>query len=99
MGMKEVKDFIRHFQNDGTIKTFTEGCCYWFAHILVNRFPKARIAYNPVLNHFAARISSELYDITGNLSDDGYWYDWEEYKELDPLDTERVNQYCIIKSE
>ena len=35
---EEILNFIKRFQNEGTIKAFTEGCCYWFAKILDDRF-------------------------------------------------------------
>lgn len=92
-----IMAFIRPFQNEGTVKTFTEGQCYWFAYILVNRFLLAEIAYNPVRNHFAARIASELYDITGRIENDGHWLDWDEYMQAEPLDAERVYENCIVK--
>lgn len=92
-----VLAFIRQFQNEGTIRTFTNGCCYWFAHILVNRFLLSEIAYNPVENHFAARIASELYDITGKIDNDGHWMDWDDYQATEPADAARVYDNCIVK--
>ena len=90
-----VLAFIRRFQNEGTIKAFTNGACYYFALILVNRFLLAETAYNQVLGHFAARIGSELYDITGKLENDGHWMDWDEFMAYDPLEAGRVAKYCI----
>ena len=99
---KEVLVFISKFQNEGTIKTFTEGCCYWFARILKERF-HGIIMYNSVDNHFASLIDTHLYDITGNISDKieicDSWYEWDEYKKLDSLETERIYKYCINKTE
>lgn len=92
-----VLAFIRQFQNEGTIKAFSFGCCFWFAHILVSRFLLAEIAYNPVQNHFAARIASDLYDITGRIEDDGHWLDWDEYMAAEPADAGRVCRNCIDK--
>lgn len=92
-----VVDFIMHFQNLGTIDTFTNGCCYWFAVILKERF-QGTIMYNPIDNHFATLINGFLYDITGQISRDG-WEEWDEYKKLDELETERIYKYCIAKTE
>ena len=95
-----VLAFIGRFQNEGTIKAFTDGCCYWFAFILAQRFLLSEIAYNPVLNHFAVRIGTDLYDITGKIeTSEGPWIDWDEYQAAEPADTERVQRYCIDKTE
>ena len=92
----EVIQFIKCFQNDNTIKTFTEGCCYWFAHILKYRF-WGTIMYEPVLNHFATLIDGHLFDITGELNDKNDWQEWDEFKKIDELETKRIYKYCIYK--
>ncbi len=96
----EIMNFIGKFQNEGTIKTFTEGCCYWFAEILRRRFP-GLIMYNPIDNHFAFATSTDarLYDITGELEKTKDWSIWEEYKRRDNLETERIYRYCINKTD
>lgn len=91
-----VLAFIKHFQNEGTIKTFTEGCCYWFAHILKERF-SGLIYYNPVENHFATKIDGSLYDITGELVDGRNWMMWRKYIAMDLLDAIRVIKDCVNK--
>lgn len=93
----EVERFIAGFRNEGTVRTFTNGCCYWFAYILTGRFLLSEIAYNPALGHFAARIGGDLFDITGRLENDGNWIDWDEYMEREPLDSLRVSESCIDK--
>ena len=35
---EEILDFIAHFQRTDTIEVFTNGMCYWFAVILLERF-------------------------------------------------------------
>jgi hypothetical protein len=96
-----VMDFIEHFQNIGTIDIFTEGCCYWFAKILEERFKKekAEIMYNPIDNHFATLINHGLYDITGPITVTKEWEYWSEYEKLDELETTRIYKYCINKTE
>lgn len=91
--------FIGHFQNEGTVTTFTEGCCYWFAHILAERFCGGTIMYNPVDNHFAALIGGRLFDITGELAveDLADWVLWDVYQLVEPLDAGRVYDNCILK--
>lgn len=96
--MDKVIRFIEHFQNLGTIDTFTNGCCYWFAKILEERF-NGEIMYNPVDNHFVTLIDGLLFDITGKLDNNENWYQWDEYKKLDELETKRIYKYCINKTE
>ena len=63
---------------------FTKGCCYWFAHILKERF-NGQIIYEPVINHFACMIDNVPYDILGNCDktypeDDFHWVLWDTYE-------------------
>ena len=92
-----VLKFIKQFQNKGTIETFTEGCCYWFAAILKRRFAgKATIMYNPIDNHFATKIGYVLYDITGMIPSSGF-EPWDEFAQEDYLLTQRIIKDCILK--
>lgn len=100
--MKEkVLHFISHFQNPGTIKTFTEGCCYWFACILNARFlmsnNRCRMMYNQVSGHFACEIEGILYDITGEITDREHWESWVEWCLNEPVYREIVVRDCIMK--
>lgn len=94
----EVLGFIKHFQNPGTIATFTEGCCYWFARILCERFRNDSpiMMYDPVMNHFAALIRGHIYDVTGEIYEEGFVV-WDEYEKLDELESGRIERYCIKK--
>lgn len=102
---EEVINFIKRFQNEGTIKTFTQGCCYWFAKILDERFNcndiydlERNIYYNGIDNHFATLIDNHLYDITGdlgNIKDLFEWERWYDFMEKDYLLTERIFRDCI----
>lgn len=96
---EEVLNFIKRFQNEGTIKTFTEGCCYWFAFILDDRFnydvPESGIMYNPIENHFATWINGKLYDITGEIPFTNVWEEWFQYEGKDKLESERIIRDCI----
>lgn len=65
-GPDEVLKFINRFK--GCEDVFLNGCCYWFAWILLARFP-GRIMYLPVLSHFVIEISERLYDITGDVTE------------------------------
>lgn len=94
-GNNLVTRFIKHFQNEGTIKTFTEGCCYYFALILKERFG-GDIMYDEVDNHFACLIGSKVYDVTGEVI--GNFIDWDSYKRMEPLNAQRVIRDCITKN-
>ena len=102
---EEILNFIKRFQNEGTIKTFTQGCCYWFAKIRDGRFNcddiynlEHNIYYNEIDNHFATLIDDHLYDITGdlgNIKDLSKWERWYDFMEKDSLLTERIYRDCI----
>lgn len=96
--MNKVKEFISDFKanhKDSLEDVFSYGYCYWFAFILESRF-EGKIYYNPVVNHFATRIRNHLYDITGEISRQGF-EDWEEFQKRDYLHTQRIIRDCILK--
>ena len=95
--MRAISEFLDGMRNEGTVKTFTEGYCYWLAVILKERF-NGEIMYNPVQGHFCCRVNGELWDITGRIEDDGKWQEWWLYQMNEPLDAERVRKACIIKT-
>lgn len=96
--MKTINEFLEGMRNEGTVKVFTEGYCYWFAMILKERFD-GELMYNPVQGHFCCRVNGELWDITGEVQDDGNWQEWWLYQMNEPLDAERVRKACILKEE
>ena len=70
--MQDVVDFIKHFK--GSEEVFLNGCCYWFARILQDRFHEhgylVDIYHDPVEGHFLARF----------IEDSGYkWMHPETY--------------------
>lgn len=102
---KKIKQFIDRFTHGSKLKevecVFETGCCFWFASILFIRFKDeygAEIVYDPILNHFACRINKRIYDITGDITDEIIygWYSWDEYSELDELETGRIVKYCML---
>lgn len=97
---KTVLQFISKFQTPETRKVFTQGCCYWFAKILADRFIDTAIIYNPVLGHFGTEVGGLMYDIEGLFDGDkictGQWYYWDSYSNVDQLDYDRVVQYCVL---
>lgn len=67
---REILDFIKRFEA-GT-DMFLHGGCYWFAHILSERFwltGDVAILYEPVEGHFITRIGGRYYDARGDVSD------------------------------
>lgn len=92
-----VTDFISRFHEYKEIDdVFTNGCCYWFAFILVERFKNynAQLVYDQVVNHFGAQIGNCVYDITGDVTNQ---YNWEEWRTLDDvLLVSRINRDCIM---
>ena len=93
MSNKRILSFIANF--DKAQDTFLNGCCYWFAFILQARF-SGKIYYDQVQNHFAAKICGRYYDVTGEISGDGF-VPWDTYQSYDALDYSRVVRYCIDK--
>jgi hypothetical protein len=49
--------------------------------------------YDPIINHFAARIDGRLYDITGDVTDKYSMIEWESFD--DDLEKQRIIDYCI----
>lgn len=92
--MSEVLDFIKVFNSPSNETLFTNCACYWFAHILVNRFPNSTIMYNPHQIHFAAKIRGSLYDISGRIEDDEDYLDWSEYMDTSD-DADMIIENCI----
>lgn len=76
---------------------FMWGYCYWFAHILKNRFD-GEIYYLPISNHFITKIDNQFYDIRGIVEPREKAYSWEEYKLLEPIGTKRIERDCILKN-
>ena len=100
----EVMEFINHFTADGSnrevIRTFSNGCCYWFAEILFQRFRgegDCEIIYDPIINHWACRLGDKIYDITGDISNstEYSWENWDEYAAKDAAHTKRLYRDCI----
>lgn len=94
-----VLQFISRFTANGQYEqvkeAFTCGCCYWFAVILLSRFPNnSRLMYAEIDNHFAAMIDGALYDITGDVTDQYEMSPWEDLG--DDLLRARIVRDCIL---
>lgn len=97
--LKFIKDF-KQFEDNGVLRrTFTNGYCYWFAYILHARFPDSEIVYYAVGCHFACKIHNKIFDITGDITHKNLHFEsWEEYQEIEPIESERIIKYCVEKT-
>lgn len=89
-----VERFIDHFRGDTKV-VFTQGCCYWFAQMLVTRFASCgdtEMMYDEVIGHFGARIGKKVYDISGDITDSADWTPWGK---LDSCRRERIIRACF----
>ena len=100
--MPDVLMFIGRFSTDGqgtrreVVECFTQGCCYWFAFILHQRFLAcgARIMIDYVANHFGCEIGGRVYDITGDVTEPYTWEPWCECGDAALI--QRITEYCIM---
>ena len=91
-----INTFINNFKksNPQAIeKAFTEGNCYWFAKILQTQFGGA-IIYCPTKNHFAFLSKGKAYDITGEISKEGF-ENWPLYSRFEPIEAARIIKQCV----
>lgn len=93
-----IERFIDGIKNKETVKVFLEEYCYWFAVILKERFG-GEIMFSPEQNHFCCRVDGKLWNISGQVEDNGNWQEWWLYQMNEPLDAERVRKICIMKEE
>ena len=94
----DVAQFLKrfHFSEDIT-DVFSNGCCYWFAKILYDRFALthgATIMYDEVINHFGTKINGRVYDITGDVTSKYEWKPWADLE--DDLLRSRIIRDCIM---
>lgn len=66
MNKATILNFIQNLK--GSEKVFLNGCCYWFAFILQERFG-GNMMYEPVINHFIQEIGGRLYDASGDVTE------------------------------
>lgn len=91
--MDEVVDFIER-RWSGTHAHWTDGNCYWFAQILIMRFPYLKLYYMPVEGHFVAGTLSRYYDITGENHSKEKPILFEEIVKSDPQWAARLLRDC-----
>jgi len=93
-----IKNFKRDWDEAYLENVFTNGNCYHFALILKQVFDGV-IAYDVIKGHFIVYIGREFYDITGivDKKTTGAYYIWDELKNIDPLQYERILSDCVYK--
>ena len=92
---EEVLDFInRRFRTDCDWLT---GNCYYFAVILLARFPQGSIYYDVIDGHFVFGYQGVYYDWTGitDYAKDNL-VEWNKFDEYDILRKERIIRDCIL---
>ena len=96
---RTVLNFIHHFnkRHDETLsdveRCFTDGCCWWFAHILCERF-NGEMVYDEIDGHFGCEISGRVYDITGDVTDTFRKTYWSVFVEREPNLSVRILRRC-----
>ena len=89
-----VLEFIQRRFGD-TDANWCTGNCYYFSIILKDRFPKGKIMYDPIDNHFLFKYRGKVYDHTGLPKIEDELIPWDEYEAYDELDYKRVIKYCL----
>ena len=92
--LKFISRFTYGDRKAAVEECFTQGCCFWFAYILKRRF-YGTIVYAEVDNHFGCRIWDRVYDITGDITEQYVWVDFELLSIRDPLHHQKIVRDCI----
>lgn len=74
---------------------WTNGNCYWFAHILTARFQYLKIYYNPIEGHFVAGDGDKFYDINGYYTSNDLIL-LEEIEKTDDAHFRRLIRDCVL---
>lgn len=91
--MDEIEEFISRRWSTSDAH-WLSGNCYWFAQILIMRFPYLRLYYLPVEGHFVAGTPSRYYDATGKNQSKEKPILFDEIKQTDPAWAERLLRDC-----
>ncbi len=93
--MNGIIDFIkRRFPTDCN---WLNGNCYYFAQILLARFPCGKIYYDVIDGHFLFCLNNHFYDWTGErqVNIDNL-IDWSTYQQEDPKHYARIVRDVIL---
>ena len=89
---EEILEFInRRWKADADWCT---GNCWYFASILIERFPHLSRYYFPVQGHFVAGDGERYYDWSGECNTEYAIYKWEDLYKTDKLWAERLMRDC-----
>lgn len=103
MESNEILNFINQFTKNGTrkevIDCFSNGCCFWFAKVLYERFydfaNRPKFVYDRIVGHFGCKINNHIYDITGDVTNDYNWTSWNSILSTEPKRANRIMKDCI----
>ena len=88
-----IEEFIkRRFSLDCH---WLDGNCYWFASILVKRFPFLQLYYEPIEGHFYAGKGSNFYDWRGKIEPKYKPILFSEIRKNDNLFYKHIIRDCI----
>ena len=96
---KDVKDSVTKFikrRFSSTDANWMNGNCYWFAKILVERFPGLQIYYEPIEGHFVAGMGGHYYDYTGEIQKNHKYLALQTIATSDPLWYNKLMKDCIL---
>lgn len=99
---EKVLKFISRFTGNGhreeVIDCFMNGCCYWFAKVLAERFKECAplLMYAPVEGHFGALVGGRVYDITGDVTERYNWVGWDQYRRSEPSQYKIIRRDCVM---
>ena len=95
---KKVLDFIRGLSDKTDTSLFLSGYCYYFAQILLSRFPYGVLMYHHS-NHFMVDINGRLYDASGDVTEkysDNMITTWDDLVDEDQVLVLRLIRDCIL---
>ena len=75
-----------------------DGNCYYFALILIDRFPCGKILYDVIDGHFVCEIDGRKYDWSGIVEETGehQWVEWDRFPQYDILQYNRIVKDCTM---
>lgn len=91
--LKFINRFTLGATRESVIECFTSGCCWWFAHILCERF-KGEMVYDEIDGHFGCEINGRVYDITGDVTETFRKTYWSVFVEREPNLSVRILRRC-----
>lgn len=89
----EILEFIhRRWRKDAN---WLDGNCFWFAHILITRFPHLQLYYLPIIGHFIVGDDTSFYDWTGEIVPNEEPWLFSRIRDEEPYWYNRIVEDCI----